>query len=140
MPAGRPSKMTNETLLKLKEAYLMSCSDEEACYFANIATSTLYRYQEMFPRFLDVKNRWKEAPTTKARAKIVKAIEKDDDNTTDAWKWIQAKKRSEFGQHQSISVSGQIDHVVAPAREQIERAMAAAGVIDVTPRIDGESE
>ena len=133
MPAGRPTKMTNETLKKLRDAFLMDCTDAEACHVAGITHQTLINHQKRHPSFLELKERWKNGPTYRARAKIVKAIRKDDDNTADAWKWITAKRRDEFGQQSTIHHTGQIEHNLGISRGAIDTALRDAGVIDVTP-------
>jgi hypothetical protein len=107
-PVGRPSKMTNTTLKKLKEAYLGDHNDEEACFIAGISLTTLYDFQSRYPRFADLKAKWKQGPTVKARAKIVKAISKDDGNTSDAWRWVEKKRRDEFGNVQTIDFNANV--------------------------------
>jgi hypothetical protein len=51
MPAGRPTKMTKETIAKLEFAYSCNCNDTEACLYAEIADTTLDRYEEKHPEF-----------------------------------------------------------------------------------------
>ena len=48
---GRPTVMTNPVLEKLEWAFLLGCSDKEACLWANIAPATLYNYQTKFPGY-----------------------------------------------------------------------------------------
>ncbi len=43
---ARPTSFTKETLQKLEEAFAMDCTDEEACFYANIAPASLYNYQK----------------------------------------------------------------------------------------------
>jgi len=40
--AGRKPKMNSITLGKLREAFLLGCSDAEACFCAEIHPDTLY--------------------------------------------------------------------------------------------------
>ncbi len=62
MPAGRPTVMTVETVNKLEEAFMLGCTDEEACFAANISKQTLYNYQDKNPEFIDRKETLKSRP------------------------------------------------------------------------------
>lgn len=59
--------MTEATVNKLEEAFLMGCPDLEACLFAGITKQTLYNYQEKNPAFVDRKEALKQNPFMKAR-------------------------------------------------------------------------
>lgn len=78
MPAGRPTKMTDNTVNKLEEAFLMGCTDEEACLFAGISKQTLYTYQDKNPEYVDRKETLKSNPVMKARQVILGALEAKD--------------------------------------------------------------
>ena len=52
---SRPTVMTDDIVAKLESAFLMGCTDNEACLYADIDRSTLYRYQEKNPEFSDRK-------------------------------------------------------------------------------------
>ena len=45
--------MTKATLQKLEDAFLMGCTDLEACVYADISQSLLYAYQADNSDFLD---------------------------------------------------------------------------------------
>lgn len=77
--AGRPTKMTDNTVKKLEEAFLMGCSDVEACLFADISKQTLYNYQEANPEFVDRKESLKSNPVMLSRKIQLEAL-KDDTN------------------------------------------------------------
>jgi hypothetical protein len=78
MPGGRPTVMTPETLSKLEEAFLLGCTDLEACFAADIGETTLYRYIEANPEFRDRKEALKQNPVWKARGVIMDALEAKD--------------------------------------------------------------
>lgn len=67
MPAGRPTKMTPETVSKLEEAFSWGCTDTEACLFADISRQTLNKYQQKHPEFVDRKERLKSNPVMLAK-------------------------------------------------------------------------
>ena len=101
LPTGRPTKLTPETLDKLRTAFLMGCSDVEACLFADISKTALYNYQQKNPEFVDQKEQWKEQLTLKARTVIANSLNNKDENTA---KWyLERKKKNEFGTRQEIT-------------------------------------
>lgn len=91
---GRPTKLTPETIDKLRTAFLMGCSDIEACLYADISKTALYNYQNKNPKFVDQKEQWKEQLTLKARTVIANALNNKDENTA---KWyLERKAKNEF--------------------------------------------
>ena len=94
--AGQPTKMTNECLQLLREAFTWGCTDSEACCYAEISTSTLYNYCQANPEFLELKNKLKDMPMMKARRVINGALDSDDVNT--AHKVIDRKEGSKVKQ------------------------------------------
>ena len=99
MAGGRPTKMTDETVKKLEEAFLLGCSDLEACFYANISKQTLYSYQEKHPEFTDRKKLLKQNPVMIARKTVVDAVEKDPKLAFD---YLKAKKSDEFAEKKNI--------------------------------------
>jgi hypothetical protein len=96
-PGGAPTKMTPEVLQELKDAFLLGCTDEEACYAADISTSSLYNYQNEHPEFLDKKNKWKKRPVYLARKCVVDNVSGDKDL---ALKFLERKNKKEFSLRQ----------------------------------------
>lgn len=97
--AGRPTKMTPDTVKKLEEAFLMGCSDLEACLFADISKQTLYTYQDKNPEFIDRKRMLKENPVMKARQTVLEGVQKD---ATLAFNYLKAKKSEEYAEKKNI--------------------------------------
>lgn len=85
---GRPPSIGNEELRKLKEIFALGGTDKEACLYANIAPSTLYKYQEGHPDFMEHKEALKETPLLKARRTIEKSLETD---VNSAWRYAERK-------------------------------------------------
>lgn len=97
---GRPSVMTPETLNALCYAFSCGCRDEEACDYAGIGMSTLYKYQNECPSFVDKKNALKNRPMMHARMNIAKKLEEGDIDTS---KWYAERKRKdEFSTRQEF--------------------------------------
>jgi len=91
--AGRPTIMTDLTLKKLNEAFAFGCTDEEACYYAEISKQTLYNYQKDHPEFVDQKEALKQRPILLARQEVIKGLE---GNPELALKFLERKKKDEF--------------------------------------------
>ena len=90
--------MTDEVIAKLEQAFLMGCTDAEACLYADIVPSTLYRYTEANPEFSERKETLKNNPVMLARKVLLGALNEADVNT--AHKVIDRKEGSK------VSVSG----------------------------------
>ena len=74
---GRPPVITPAVLSKLREAYLVDATDEQACLFANIGQATLYRYQAENPEFRERKEVWKNQVRLHAKFRVAKDVKKD---------------------------------------------------------------
>lgn len=70
--------MTESTIQKLEQAFLMGCTDQEACLYADIVPSTLYAYAQNNPEFSERKEVLKQNPVMKARGVILKALDESD--------------------------------------------------------------
>jgi hypothetical protein len=92
---GRPSVMTRFTLEKLRIAFLMGASEREACLFAGIHRTTLYRYQAENPDFCDQKEAWQNWLVIEARKIIANAIYNGDIKTS--WRYLRTYRPQEFG-------------------------------------------
>jgi len=96
---GRPTVMTPEVLDKLREAFLMGCTDVEACLYANIGTTPLYEYQKENPEFTKQKEQWKENPTLLARKTVFENL---TDKQNAQW-YLERKKKKEFSQRNELT-------------------------------------
>lgn len=96
---GRPTKMTDEVVKKLEEAFLLGCTDEEACFYADISKQTLYNYQDAHPDFIDRKERMKQQPFFKARKEIIDGF---TGNPELALKYMERKLRKEFSTRSEV--------------------------------------
>lgn len=90
---GKPTVMTDETLLILKECFLMGCSDAEACLKAEVGTSTLYKYQDEHPEYVEKKFLWKKNATYIARKTVFNELPLNPDM---AMKYLERKEKAEF--------------------------------------------
>lgn len=116
--AGRPTKMTEDTLKKLREAFSKSFTDEEACLYANISTTTLYAYCKKNPDFSDKKEQLKKNPNLKAKQVWIDKIEEGDYNASK--EWLERKSREEFSTKQNIDQNTTIESDITVKLPNIE--------------------
>jgi len=76
-------------------------SDEEACLYAGISTSTLYNYQKKYPEFLEIKQQLRLHPNMNAKKELVDQIKGNIDQAK--W-WAKNHKsmRGDFGELQEL--------------------------------------
>ena len=125
---GRPTKMTEATLAKLEEAFLMGCPDTEACLWADINPSTLYHDQEKHPEFVKRKEALRHKPTLTARRNITTAINEGDlDRST--W-YLERKAKEEFSKNEvlTLSASNSMGEAVGEMTEAIKAYLANGGL------------
>jgi hypothetical protein len=121
---GRPTKMTPGTLKKLKIAYLIDCTDVEACGYAGISHQTLYNFQEKNPGFVELKRKWKDTYIMAARLNVMRSVVKDG-NMDDSWKALRAKRRNEYAektivQEERTVSTDELEKIPKGEYEQIE--------------------
>ncbi len=100
---GRPSVVTPEVVAKLEEAFNLGCSDLEACFVANISKDALYNYQTRNPEFKERKILLKQNPTYVARKAVIDGLKEDPGL---ALKYLERKKKDEFGLKQEMQITG----------------------------------
>lgn len=88
----RPTVMTPRVVDKLKLCFSVWMSDEQACYFCEISTDALYKYQRENPKFIKEKAILKESITMQARVNIWRSIKAW--SVGDSWKWVEKKDPS----------------------------------------------
>jgi len=98
----KPAKMDEKTVKKLEEAFSMDCSIKEVCLHANISKQCLYNWMESFPKMKERFDELRATPFLKARQTIIKSL--DDPNH--AFKYMERKKKKEFGVNMDISTDG----------------------------------
>ncbi len=104
---GRPSIMTPEIINKLEQAFMLGCSDLEACLFADIGKSTLYNYQDANPDFLERKEKLKENPILVARTSVISGLNNDPDL---ALRFLERRKKDEFSTKTEAETKTEIVH------------------------------
>jgi hypothetical protein len=101
--------MTSDTIKKLEDAFMIGCSDLEACLAADISQQTLYNYQAANPSFLERKQRLKENPIMVARQSVYTSMR---DNGELALKYLERKKKDEFSLKREVDINDTTVRVV----------------------------
>lgn len=97
---GQPTVMTEDVLKKLKEAFKLGATDEEACSYADISTTAFYDYQKRTKGYAEKKQAWKESPNLIARQAVIRDMAKDGSL---ALKYLERKKKDEFSLRKEIT-------------------------------------
>jgi hypothetical protein len=118
--AGRKTVMTPEVIKILEDAWVINCTDMEACLRAGISTSALKKYQVKNPEFKTRKRMLKDTLVFNARRKVAKEIEND---SRLALRVLESKRPDEYGPKQKVEHSGGIESIVREIeRKKKERA------------------
>ena len=107
---ARPTVMTEQVIDKLRQAFLIGATNDEACGYADISVKTLYNYIEKVPEFLQQIEHWKNEPILKAKTTVVKNL----DDTKNA-QWYLERKANDFKPKADINLS------VDPAKELLKK-------------------
>jgi hypothetical protein len=86
---GRPTKLTEAIVQKLKQAFAIDATVEEACFYAGIKKQTYYNWRNAQPELFDDLEALRATPVLAARQTIA-AASKNDVNTA---KWLLERKR-----------------------------------------------
>ena len=134
---GRPTVMDENTLRILENAFSNDATDIQACFLANIATSTLYKYQVDNPGYLERKQALKDMIKYQAK-RIVKEAMFDKDKGTDTAKWyLERKDKGEFSSRQEMT--GADGTAFIPILSNIKKQDALLGN-NITPQNNGDAE
>lgn len=120
---GAPSKITEDVINELKNAFKNGFTITKACEVAGISTMTYYNKCKADPAFLDEMERAQKWVEEKARQNVALAISEGDIATT-RW-FLERRARREFGNSTELTGSGggplQIEVVnFSPKQEETE--------------------
>lgn len=106
----RPTKLNDNLVKKLKEAFLLGCSIKEACIYAGISKQTYYNWQEENTELFDHFEVLRLSPIFKARRTVIGALESD---VKVAQWYLERKAKEEFGLHiQTKNDDNRIDKII----------------------------
>jgi len=84
--------ITDDVLVKLREAFVIGATDVQACYYAGISVDALYDYQNRVPNYASQKEAMKKSLGLQAKANVAKSIKGGDIGTS---KWHLEKTEKE---------------------------------------------
>lgn len=113
---GRPTVRTKEINRKIEEAAAIGASIEEIAMYCGVWRSTLYRWIKDDQELKDRIEELQERPIMKARQSIVKSL--DDPNH--AFRYLEKKRKKEFGNTVDVTSDGKQINIVIP-REIAEK-------------------
>lgn len=90
---GRPTKLSVEIINKLKQAFAIGATVEEACFYAEIDKGTYYNWIKNNDALFHEFERLKQKPILEARQEVVKGLK---GNPEFALKFLERKKKDEF--------------------------------------------
>lgn len=100
---ARPSVMTDEVIRKIEEVAALDGSVGEMAFWADIHPDTIYAHLKEDKEFSDRINALRERPILKARQTITKAL----DDPHHAFKYLEKKRRKEFGNAIDVTSDGE---------------------------------
>jgi AcrR family transcriptional regulator len=100
--AGRPTERNDEVNRKIEEAAALGASIEEIAMYCGVHRATLYRWMKDDEELSDRIQELQERPILKARQTVVKHL----DDPSHAFKYLEKKRKGEFGN--SLEVSGRL--------------------------------
>ncbi len=100
---GRPTVMTVERVLKLKAAFLIRCTVEEACQSAGIGRTTLHVFCKKVPEFQNMIEAWRDDMVRIARRNIRTTVAKGDHAAS--MEFLRTARKDEFAA-KSITATG----------------------------------
>lgn len=92
--------MSEQVLAKLEDAFRFGATKNEACLWAGIDASTLWRHEEKDPDFAMKIEAWQNELVSIARANIAKSIRSGC--VTDSWTFLKAKRKEEFAEQKNF--------------------------------------
>lgn len=99
---GRPTKINDQTIELLRQAYLVGATNAEACAYAEIGERTLYDYLADNPDFSQRIDEWKLAPILKAKTTVVNKL---NDVKNAQW-YLERKAKKEYGANVDVTTDG----------------------------------
>lgn len=97
---GKYTKLTEETVKKLEEAFAIDATVEEACFYANISKPTYYDWIKKDEKLEERLNALRNKPVLKARQEVVKGLI----NYQNSMDYLKRKRGKEFSDKQDINV------------------------------------
>lgn len=117
--AGRPTKLTNDVVKKLEEAFKYDFTIDEACYYAGISRESYYNYCEKDKTFLTKMDAAKAFVAMAAKKNVARAIT-DENSIENSWKYLQKRQPDLYSEKQKIETNSAVtlEEVLKSLEEQ----------------------
>lgn len=99
------SKLTAEIVTKLKEAFAIGATIEQACYYAEISPRTYYRWVEKNPKLSHEFDLMRQKLPLAAKTNLAKAIQEDKDIGLSRW-LVERRESDSYGEKVKLEHSG----------------------------------
>ena len=90
---GAPTKFNDDVVNKLRHAFALDATIEEACFYADISRQTFYNWKDVNPEIFDKLEALRNEPVLAARNTVVSAVRSDPEI---ALKYLERKRKNEF--------------------------------------------
>lgn len=103
---GRPTKMTETTVMKFEEGLLLGMTIEMACLFADISKQTYYEYCKKNPDYNDRVKILRTNLGMKATAVVANDIQQGDVKVSQ-W-YLERRHKEDYGNNIDVTSDGEI--------------------------------
>lgn len=111
-------KETDEVLDKLRQAFAIDATIDEACFYAGINSDTYYRWKKENPsKYSDIEA-LRNTPILAARQTLATAVKTDAQT---ALKYLERKRRTEFATRQEMTGADGEQLTVGLTQEQADQ-------------------
>lgn len=117
-PMGRPTVMTPEVVKKLRDAFSIDATVEEACLYAGISKQTFYNWKEENGDLFDEMEALRLTPTLAMRQAAVKLGIQSYSTSMD---YLTRKRPDEFGNRSKVEHAGTIVAAAVPMTEAVRK-------------------
>ena len=112
---GKFTNLAEKSVKKLDEAFMMDCTVEEACLFADISKQTFYNWVNDNPKMKERFDALRHQPFLKARRTIMDSLE----SPQYAFEYMKRKKKDEFSERAELT--GKEGKDLNPSTEEITK-------------------
>lgn len=102
--AQKKSKLNDKTLQKLRTAFSMDCTIEEACLYAKITFQIFYVWKKENPKLFEELEGLRWTPVLKARSEVMKGLKW----YTPSMDYLKRKRKDEFSERTEHKVEGEV--------------------------------
>ena len=103
---NRKSRLEPDIVAKLRQAFAVGCTIDEACYYAEIDRATYYRWMNKYPQIKRYLDEMRHRLGLKSKENIAKIIESGD--VSNSWRYLERTQPKDYAETQKVEHSGEI--------------------------------